>query len=573
MKVNASSSGIKCVDDVLEKNPDLVLRINKKGGATAKIDFSRLGLRVNICRAFQRALVGEFGHTELDTQRRVFHGLQFFADSLREAGCADCEILPADCAQQYARWLDKSSLGSSAQWYLNEVTRLLKWCQRNIPQILSARATFIVPRIRLASNGNREIASEDLLKKILKACYEDIEAIERKVARGKSLRTGDGVATEDQNARVLIQRLLELGNGLLPSQNEVKNVASNLRRPIDKMGGFLALGAMLWISVEDVFPFFLAILTQTGANAGELPNMARDCVIPHPLRTDLEIIKWPKNRSKKEQRAEFPIGRSWSAPNIARRLMVLNDELIGAAPTRGKNLAFLCFIAKEREVKVPRKYSLNKALSCFIERHGLPEFKLKNLRRSNGVLHYKEGHSIEIPRRRLNHSDSRTTETYCAPHHRGDEHDLSIMKFQGEFVRVSLEPSVGRSKSTDRKGGNRCGTAAETLFGFQCVDIYAGIAPGSKVGEICPFFTGCAFCPGALVPVNDPVIVARLLESLEALNDARERSIREGWFKRYQELYEPTREILASEIIPAIHESVLRVARTLALPRLVPFLE
>jgi hypothetical protein len=198
---------------------------------------------------------------------------------------------------------------------------------------------------------------------------------------------------------------------------------------------------------------------------------------------------------------------------------------------------------------------------------------MKNLRGSGAVIYYKEGHSILVSQKRLNHTNPRTTARYCDPGRLGDEHDLTIRKFQGEFVRASIEYVTQSCQTVNNRDTNHEEFPAETLFGFRCKDLFGGVAPGTRVGTMCEFFTGCSRCPGAIVVIDDPAIVARLLESLEALNDARERSTREGWFERYRFLYEPTREILVSEIFPAIHESVLQAARMLSSPRLVPFLE
>lgn len=536
-------------------------------------DFYRLNLHTRICDALKRALLANFGHTALDTQKRVFHALEFFAASLLASGYAGEPKLPARSGHIFATWLDNSRLGSSAQQNLTMVVKLLKWCQRNVPDVLSPRLSLVIPRIRTQWDGEREIIEPETLKKILRACYDDIEIVEKDVVRGRALRTGENLAAEDESAHANIKILLDLGKGFFPLQEKIKEAQPRLRPFIRKWGGEGAMGKLLWIHGEQVFPFYLAILIQTSANAGELPSARRDCVVPHPLRSDLECITWSKNRSRKEQHAEFPVGRKWSAPSLARRLMELNGELVANAVPRHGNRLFVCMSPKFRTIRVPTKETFNVALREFIKRHNLPPFKLKNLRGSGAVLSYKEGHSIEVPRRRLNHADSKTTTIYCDPKHLGDHYDLTIRRFQGEFVRVAQESISTNSQPQVKKMRQQSKNQAETLFGFACKNILGGLAPGTKVGEMCTFFTGCATCPGALVLVDDPHIVAHLLESLDALDDARARSIREGWWERYELLYEPTRDILVSEIFPTISEGVIRIARGLVSPRLVPFLE
>ncbi|RAR67095.1 hypothetical protein C7401_102523 [Paraburkholderia unamae] len=544
----------------------------EQGDGALKRDFNKLNLHTRICDALKRALIASFGHTALDTQQRVFHALEIFAESLIASGYAGEPKLPARSGHIFSVWLDNSRLGSSAQQNLTMVVKLLKWCQRNVPEILSPKLSLVIPRIRAQWDGVREIVDPETLKKILRACYDDIEIAEIAVARGRALRTGENLAEEDELAHANIKILLDLGNGFFPRQEQIRASLPHLRPFIHKWGGEGAMGKLLWVNWEQVFPFYLAILIQTSANAGELPSAQRDCVVPHPLRADLECITWLKNRSRKEQHAEFPVGRKWSAPSLARRLMELNGELVADAIPSDRNSLFVCMSPKFRTIRVPNKSTLNDALADFIKRHNLPPFQLKNLRGSGAVLSYKEGRSIEVPRRRLNHASSETTTIYCDPEHLGDHYDLTIRRFQGEFVRVAQE-SISTNRKPPVKARQHPKTQGETLFGFACKDILGGLAPGAKVGEVCTFFTGCVTCPGALVLVDDPSVVAHLLESLDALEDARIRSISEGWWERYELLYEPTRVILVSEIFPSISEGVVRIARGLVSRRLVPFLE
>lgn len=44
-----------------------------QGDVAINRDFNRLNLHTRICDALKRALLANFGHTALDTQKRVFH--------------------------------------------------------------------------------------------------------------------------------------------------------------------------------------------------------------------------------------------------------------------------------------------------------------------------------------------------------------------------------------------------------------------------------------------------------------------------------------------------------------------
>ncbi|MDR6493183.1 hypothetical protein J2797_003079 [Paraburkholderia terricola] len=556
------------------KNNDLVLQINEAGRSQIEIDFARLQLNLTISSALKRALLANVGHTAADTQKKAFASLMLLSQCLHAAGQADSPQIPFDVAYTFAKWLDASNLGYSAQVHLQTVLNLLKWCQRNAAEIIPQRATFVVHPIRsqwAAKSQPRELLSETLLKRILRACYEDIEFAERELTRGSRLRSGEVETPEERRHSELIHELLKLGKGELARQRLAHRSGHAYPRRVAAMGGQRAIGEILWLSPTKLFPFYLAILTQVSGNPDAVRNMRRSCVVPHPIRSDLECLVWEKPRSGKEQRAEFPTARQWSAPNLVRRLKQLNDELVSSAPASIKERLFICRSTSSRNIIMLSPSLVHLYFHEFIDRHGLPPFHMKDLRRAGAVLHHQAGKSIEVARRRLNHDSIRTTELYTGISDRADAHDAKINSFQGEMIRLSIGMAKSGQKVSDVNKLESVG--ADTVFGFRCRNPLSGIAPGSTAGQTCMQFMRCATCPGSIIPVDDPTIVARLLEALNALENARERSLSEGWSRRYELLYEPTRLILLSEIIPVIHSSVLEAARDLVQQRLVPYLD
>ncbi|KAF1037010.1 MAG: hypothetical protein GAK33_03494 [Burkholderia lata] len=551
-----------------------IASVNSSGDANLRgrndFDYARLGLSSLICAGLQRALIAEFGHTALDTQKRAFYGLRLFAQSLHDAGVTAHEILPAKAGQIFTRWLDRSDRQSSAQWYLRTVIRLLKWCQRNTPEIMSERAAFVLTRIRDSSSTEHQSIGEDVLKRILESCYADIEAAEEMCRRGRRLRTGQGLLPDETPIHDLIRELLVIGEGVLPSQRLIHRSGHAYARRIDEIGGQRATTDLLWPSPRSIFPFYLAILIQVSGNAEPVRLMKRDCIRPHPLRLDLEFLVWEKMRSFKEQHAEFPQGKAWSAPNLVRRLRAMTDEIVDMAAPEDRGRLFICHYGKERVTKVLSPH-VHQLLYDFIEKHGLSKFTLNDLRPATAKLLHRAGKSIEVVQRRLNHKSVRTSAIYSDLESLGDEHESTVFRFQGKLIKLSLDSMKpadnGKRKETKAPDG------ADTVFGFRCEDPLAGIAPGSRRGETCMHFEGCATCPGSIVLLDDVNVVARLLESYNALNEAKERATREGWVKRYNMLYENTRIIILQDILPAVHPKVIELAKTLVQSRLVPYLE
>ena len=90
---------------------------------------------------------------------------------------------------------------------------------------------------------------------------------------------------------------------------------------------------------------------------------------------------------------------------------------------------------------------------------------------------------------------------------------------------------------------------------------------------MCPSFTNCSTCPGAVVPLDNPEIVARLLNSRKALLSIRVKANLDGWLERYQELYEPTLQILETDLLPKVAPSVMMLAERIVVPQLPPNFE
>ena len=114
---------------------------------------------------------------------------------------------------------------------------------------------------------------------------------------------------------------------------------------------------------------------------------------------------------------------------------------------------------------------------------------------------------------------------------------------------------------------------ADTLFGFKCKNPFAGIAPSTLPGSLCIKFTGCATCPGSIIPLDDPVVISRLLKTLEQLRLTKIRAIEQGWIERYLSIYEPTQKILEETIIPKVTSSVKAKAQLLMAGHSIPYLE
>jgi hypothetical protein len=538
-----------------------IVRLYSHGRLTNTFDFIASGFAASLGAALARAIVGQFGHTSIETQRQSWRCLRKFAVFLLTEGHPQDPCLPPDVLAKFRDWLARSKLsGATAQSVLNVVSASLSWCSRNVPAVLSPQTSFLVQGFVRVPPATRVMLTAEDLKGILAACYTDIEDAETQLAAGARVLANRPSNAEEVGLATLVTQLLDLGQGELPHLASIHRSRLGLGNRVLKLGGTTALLRRLWLSTETIFPFFLAILAQTSGNPYAVMLMPRDCVRGHPLRDDLERVVWLKLRSRAEQHAEFPKGRRWAAPELCRRLRFLNEGLVNQCPVEDQDKLFICK-RKGREVGVMKMQMLHILLDAFIERHNLPKFDFKDLRRAGAALHHAATGSVVAAQRRLNHRSAVTTARYTRIEDRSEAHDAVIRKFQGQLMSSSSPREKGKPAAVPLRSSGH-----ETVFGFFCADPFAGIAPGSQAGNACLQFQRCATCPGALITLDDPKVVARLLATFLALSDARERSLKEGWWPRFKEAYEPTRLILQDELLPAIAPAVRAKASTMPTP-------
>jgi hypothetical protein len=533
--------------------------VYSSGRLVNTFDFSAAGFKPALANALARALVGQFGHTSLETQRQSWRCLRKFSAFLNAAAVEQHPNLPADVLSMFRDWLACSGLASStAQSALNVVSATLGWCYRNVPAVLSPATRLLVQGFVRTAPVVRPPLTTTELKAILAACYADIEEAEVKLAAGRRIIENRPANSVEAKLVPVVAKLLSLGHGDLPLLKDIYSSRIGLGKRVVGMGGTDMLLGRLWLTTEALFPFYLAILAQTSGNPYAILAMRRDCLRNHPLREDLERVVWVKLRSHSEQHAEFPKGKTWSAPELCRRLMALNDELLALCPPEDRDKLFICKKKKVRDTGAMKFQMLHVLLDPFIERHKLPGFDFKDLRKAGAAAHHQATGSVVAAQRRLNHRSVATTARYTRIEDRSSAHDAVIRKFQGQLM-----SGVARHSSVRAPLVKQVSAKLETVFGFVCADPFSGIVPGSTPGKPCLQFNRCATCPGALITLDDAHVVARLLATWRALEDARERSLKEGWWPRFKDAYEPTRLILQDELLPAVSPAVRKKAQSL----------
>lgn len=535
----------------------------------------KLDVHPILAKGFQRALIAEFGHNSALSKKQNLAYARYLVCYLQQLGFHHTVPLPAGVMVDIHQILCDSGLkNSTCQTRQNVILSLLRWCHRNLPDVISRDAKLDVPGFVREASLVKSNLSVDAVKKILSACYLEIDEIELRLNRGRDMMS-DEMNSVDRVGKKLVEDLLLVGNGRIPIQRDLLGQGLLLPRRVQEYGGLYKIRSQLYFMHEDVLPFYIAVLAQSAGNPMAVQEMEMDCVESHPLRRDLEYLIWEKRRSSSEQRVEFPVDKKWSAPNLVRRILALNAPLREYAIDQDRSRLFLSHSSRSQVPTVPSAQSLHNALSGFVKRHNLENFDFRDFRKSSATAHRVAGGTIEIARKKLNHRNSSTTaKYYSGPEDVSQANDAAIVGFQGLLINVSAQgKNLKDSCSKFSSEHGESSSPSETVFGFQCADPFAGIDGRSPKGNRCMHFSQCSTCPGAIIPVDDPLVIAKVISSQIALKDARARAEISGWDLRFNKLYASTLNVIEKEILPFVHADVLRVARDHIDKTRIPFLE
>lgn len=553
---------------------ELVVKIQDRYGVVrTTIDFTSLQLPDKIAGAIRDCFEALTGQNSVETRRQVWRCIRKFSKFLVETSAEILLPLPPDVLVRFRNWLALQNLGgSTCQSHLNEVRRILLWINRNCNSIMHSGTIFNVPAfVRDLPEGGQPLDRE-VIKQVLAACYFEIEQVRAHLKKGKRILAGEDLTGDEHRLHVLLVKLLDIGKGVIPSQIALRKIREISVREINYYGGLRNLWKLISPSAENVFPFYLAILAQCSGNPMSIRNMSRDCIRAHPLREDRRSLVWLKERSNREQIADFSIQRPRSAPVLVEELLEINERLVAHMSLPERNMLFIS--NGNCHPSVPCMQLLHVLLDAFIDRHNLPSFDFKQLRKAGAVLHFRASGDIQVPRSRLNHRSSKTTLAYTANDEVRQENDRLINRFQGELLAQSTaisSPFAEKGRLSQSEYGDTKNAA--TVFGFGCKDPYGGVAPGSVPGKMCMKFTGCATCPGAIVVLDDIRVVARLIKSSTELKSARQRAMEEGWIERFNALYDGVQKIIDEELLARANPIIIEKAKSLIGYIILPTLE
>ncbi|AME27365.1 hypothetical protein [Burkholderia sp. PAMC 26561] len=570
------------------------------GDVVRRYDLMTLALPNDVTYVFADAFRHHHVASAPNTQRACWQSLQIFARFAGEdRGIASTDDLNTATIGRYILWLDQQttpagsprSLSARAN-LLSYLRNLVNWTKRLHPSRLPQRIDFPFRTYPNRNNQHplRGRLSEDQLKAILRACYEEIDAAWERFELGQQILNQDIVpAGVSADLYRLIRDLAQVSDGVIAAQLTLIGHRFN-RSIITRHGGLRTLAGYLHLTGEALLPFYVALAIQTAANPQALILFRRDCQRPHPLEEFRVIVDWDKGRAgdklKRAQRRSFDRRRRYAAPNLIDKLLTMTAPLVPQASLRDREHLFLVKSEKTHTVAPVSLSTITHAVAGFVARSNeriaiwnraaperprtlLPDFAAMLLRGSVATEHYQaSGGDIVHVQKVLNHVSVTTTEVYV----KGPRTEQIRRDIVARLQRLMVGWIVGEADTHAIQRdivAPELATRATAPFGHDCLNPRAGEAPGTQVGQTCPHIGGCLRCPGLVIPIDAPHL-ARILRAKEAFERSREQLDPLRW----ELLYAPSYRILVRDILPDFPDALHAQAAVLAevLPRL-PALE
>ena len=529
----------------------------RKSGSTL-IDFSRLPLLPDLRRGLAEAFWSEERRLSPETLHCYWHSVRAFARFAHEKQAVrSLSDVNSVLVARYIEWLNRQVRADGAPWHPSTrasaytgIRQLLRWLQRCRPQLLGPidfpRRVFPGRHASL----RRAPLSPQVLRAILKGCEQDItelRAVRERGAREMALAR----ASRSEKIRTLGEVLLyieERHGGVAPPALASTNKGNRVWRPAFSLGGYRFVEPHLYPRFESIFPYYLAILIHAAGNPHAIAELDIDCLQQVPLLEDRELLVWAKGRAGKLQRRAFRTTDPFGPPALVREIVQWTERLRPRVAAAYRNRLFLAK-GHNTGIRSPSWSKLKKLRERFIARHHLPPFALSAIRPSVLTAIYRVSGDLRQVKEVANHAHLSTTVGYVQGPEVESQNQVRIAVVQGAFLghieqRLPLASASAENAAEPTSDAAIPRGMAVSMFGFDCKDPFAGIAPGTRAGELCTHFLGCFTCPNAVI-TPEPASLARLLQARDHLRSAS------GYLHpaRWEAIYAPQLRILEEDIL------------------------
>jgi hypothetical protein len=536
------------------------------------IDFCALGLPADVSHALGDAFWHHFGGRPHRTILTHWTHLKMFARFVTETTALRAlSELDGRLLGRYVEWLNRQCRPSGSSWSKSTragayttLRKLLQWLERCRSGLLPAIEYPFNPfPWRNRDSGRFARLSATQLRGLLRACERDIAASRAMRARGAAAREAARRELEDSGAGLgaLLEQIERNHAGLLPARKVLKRAGFyRLQQQLYERGGARSIEPYLYPTANTILPYYLAILIHTGGNPDAIAELSSDCLQPLPLLVDREILVWEKRRAGSVQRRAFRSSDPYEPPTLVRELLEWSAGLRRHAPPTLRDALFLFkgvrgvsgFTSALAKTVIRRDFRV---------RHGLAHFALASIRPTVLGSFYRASSDLHQVKRLANHAQISTTIRYVEGPEVQAEHQRRVASLQSAFMghieRRVVPASAVRPSPPSPLHSIPAGPAV-SMFGFDCKDPLAGLAPGTHRGELCTSFLGCLTCPNAVI-TPDPASLARLLQARDHLRQAAQTVHPARW----EALYAPPLRILEQDLLPRFAAAALAAAEPL----------
>jgi hypothetical protein len=549
------------------------------------VDFSSLHLPAALSRALAEAFWNQVGVRSAPTVRTYWHHMRIFGRFVADTHAVhSMSDVGTTLLVRYIEWLNTQRRQDGKPWskgtrYSTYTTlrTLLLWLLQSRPGVLG-EIEFPLNPFPWKNRDVERVAKmpAQALRAILKACERDIiDSRAVRVEAEKEITASRISATDSIHTRGDLLRFIdERYGGIVPPWSVIHSRGHcPLQQALVKHGYGRRIERYLYPQAESIFAYYLAILIHSAGNPEAIAALEIDCVQPIPLLDDRELLVWSKPRAGALQRRSFRNLDSFEPPMLAREMVQWTQRLRPHAAVADRRRLFLY---KGTQGVSALSMSMIKRLDArFMARHHLPHFTFASIRPSVLSAFYRASGDLRQVKEIANHAHLSTTVGYVEGPEVESANRVRVATLQSAFLGHIERPSSNDrrpNKSRRRLSSAPVSTlpagAVVSMFGFNCKDAFAGVAPGTRRGELCTHFLGCFTCPNAIITA-DAASMARLIQARDHLRAASSYVHPARW----EAVYAPQLRILEEDILTRFSGRELAAAAPLrgtlpALPEL-----
>lgn len=531
------------------------------------VDFGSLGLPVDVARALAEAFWCHFGAMARRYFSTHWHHIKVFARFIREsAATTSLADIHGGMLQRYIEWLNTQrgpdgqpwTKGTRAGTYVT-LRKMLQWIERYRPGVIACIEYPFNPfpwRNRDAQPSTKMRATD--LRALLRACEAEVARIRADREAAAAQRIAD--AGEPGTLGWLLDHIDRCG--VLPHTHELRRPGQYaLRSALYRLGGRRQVEPYLYPRAESLLSYYLAIMVHAAGNPDPIAELGRNCLQSLPLLDDRQALVWFKPRANSTQRLTFDSADPFGPPALVKEILSWNERLRPLAPVSMRDRLFL--YQGHYGVMALTSDAVKKMIKPFCERHLLPIFTLVSIRPGVLASFYRVSGDLRRVKAIANHAHLSTTVRYVQTPEVEAQHRVRIAALQqafiGHIVQVRSNSASERvsSKPACNKSSVPTGEVV-SMFGFNCKDPFAGVAAGTRPGELCTNFMGCFTCPNAII-TPDPSTLARLIQARDHIRAASAVLHPARW----QSIYAPQLQILEEDILPRFSAAELAAAHSL----------